>query len=133
MILESVTIAVACNKVTRKRFLKPNTIGLNHSAGYTGNVNYNNEANMWFVYREQTDGSTIMHDRKGGEYRTPELHRLSVDGFCSRKRNVDESIVYLRHRHTCLTFRNVNTIGGATLAARYEQSIARLQRKTIAG
>jgi len=31
--LESVIIVSACNKVTRKRFLKPNTIGLIPSAG----------------------------------------------------------------------------------------------------
>jgi len=50
--LQSVTIASACNKLMRKRFLKPNTIGLIPSGGYTGNVNYNNKAIMWLVYRE---------------------------------------------------------------------------------
>ena len=41
--LESVIRASACNKVMRKRFLKPNTIGLIPSGGYTGNVNYSNK------------------------------------------------------------------------------------------
>jgi len=59
--LESVTIASACIKVLRKRFLKPNTIGLIPSGGYTGNVNYSNKAIMWLVYQEQTDGCTIRH------------------------------------------------------------------------
>ena len=51
--LESVIIASACNKVMRKMFLKPNTIGLIPSDGYTGNFNYSNQAIMWLVYREQ--------------------------------------------------------------------------------
>ena len=36
--LEAITIAALCNKVLRKRFLKPNTIGLNPKGGYTANV-----------------------------------------------------------------------------------------------
>ena len=48
--LESVTNTSACNKVMRKRFLKPNTIGIIPSGGYTGNVNYSDKANMWLVY-----------------------------------------------------------------------------------
>ena len=47
--LESVTIASTCNKVLRKRFLKPNTITLIPS-GNSGNVNYINK--VWLVYRE---------------------------------------------------------------------------------
>ena len=37
--LEAITIAFACNKVLRKRFLKPDTIGLIPTGGYIGNVN----------------------------------------------------------------------------------------------
>ena len=70
--LESVTIASACNKVMRKRLLKPKTIGLIPWGGYTGNVNYSNKAIMWLVYREQTDGFTIRHARNGREYRPPD-------------------------------------------------------------
>jgi len=57
--LEFVTIASACNKLLRKRFLKHNTIRLIPSGGFTGNMNYSNKALMWLVYREQTDGFTI--------------------------------------------------------------------------
>jgi hypothetical protein len=35
--LESVTIASACNKVLRKKFFKPETIGLIPLGGYTAN------------------------------------------------------------------------------------------------
>jgi len=59
LFLEPITIASACNKVFCKRLLKPDTIGLIPSGGYSGNVNYSNKAMMWLVYRERTDGSHI--------------------------------------------------------------------------
>jgi hypothetical protein len=65
--LESITIASACNRVLRKRFLKPATIGLVPTGGYTGNVNYSKKALMWLVYREQTDGCKILHGGNGRE------------------------------------------------------------------
>jgi hypothetical protein len=52
---ESVTIAPACNKLLRKMFLKPDTIGLIPTGGYTGNFKYSKKTMMWLVYREQTD------------------------------------------------------------------------------
>ena len=61
----SVTIAAACNKVLGKLFLKPGTIGLIPSGGYSGNVNYSKKALMWLVYREHLDGCRIMHGRNG--------------------------------------------------------------------
>ena len=48
--LESVTITPACNKVMRKRFPKPNMIGLIPAGGYTDNVNYSNKAIMRLVF-----------------------------------------------------------------------------------
>jgi hypothetical protein len=37
--IESISIASACNKVLRRRFLKPDTIGLIPAGGYMGNIN----------------------------------------------------------------------------------------------
>jgi len=91
--IESVTIASACNKVLRKRFLKPNTICLIPPGGYTGNVNYSNKAIMWLVYREQTDGCTILHARNGREYRPPEIPNLSVDGLYAERELCTSSLV----------------------------------------
>jgi len=48
--LESCTIASACNKVYRKRFLKPETIGLIPSGGYSCNRNYSKRALMWILH-----------------------------------------------------------------------------------
>jgi hypothetical protein len=53
--LESCTIASACNKVLRKRFLKPETVGLIPSGGYTCNRIYNKNALMWILNMEQVD------------------------------------------------------------------------------
>ena len=45
--LESYTIASACMKVLRKRFLKPETVGLIPiGGGYSGNQNYSAKALM---------------------------------------------------------------------------------------
>ena len=128
--LESVKIALACNKEMRKRILKPNTICLIPTGRYTGNVNYSNKGVMWQVYREENDVCKIRDARNGPEYRLPELPRLSVDGFCAETRTVYEFFGCLYHGHTCLSFRDVTTLGGDTLAQRYEQTMARLQRIT---
>ena len=42
--LESLTIASACNKVLRRTFLKPGTIGLIRKGGYTCNNKYREKA-----------------------------------------------------------------------------------------
>jgi len=70
--LETVTIASACNKVLRKKFLKPETIGLIPAGGYSANSKYSKKALMWLLHMEQADGCQIQHARNGREYR-PEL------------------------------------------------------------
>ena len=61
----SITIASACNKVLRKRFLKPDTIGLIPTGGYTFNNRYSKKALMWLLQMEETDGVQITHCRNG--------------------------------------------------------------------
>ena len=90
---ESVTIASACNKVLHKLFLKPDTIGLIPTGGYSGNVNHGKKAMMWLVYGEQLDSCRIMHGRNGREFRLPKLPRLSVDGFCEETNTVYELLL----------------------------------------
>jgi len=51
--LEELTIASACNKMLRKKFLKPETIGLIPSGGYSAN---NKKALIWLLHMKQTDG-----------------------------------------------------------------------------
>jgi len=78
--VESITIAYACNKVLRKRFLKPDTIGLFPTGGYTCNNRYSKKALIWLLHLVETDGVQIMHCRNGREYRLPELTNFRVDG-----------------------------------------------------
>ena len=63
--LESFTIASAFNKVLRNWFLKPDTIGLILSGGYSCNNNYSKEALMWLLDVEQTEGCRMRHARNG--------------------------------------------------------------------
>jgi hypothetical protein len=126
--IASITIASAYNKVLRRRFLKPDYIGLIPAGGYTGNINYSKKAIMWLVYREKVDGCTIMHGRNWRE-----LPRLSVDGFCLETKTVYEFFGCYFHGHTCLQNKDIATMGGDTLAQRYEQTMARLEQITNAG
>jgi len=73
VIVESITMESACNKFLRKRFLKPDMIGLIPSGGYTCNNRYSKKALMWLLHMEVTDGLQIVHCRKGQEYRLPEF------------------------------------------------------------
>jgi len=89
--LESCTVAAACNKVLRKRFLKPETIGLIPAGGYGCYQNNSKKAFMWLLHMEAcTDGCKILHARNGREYRLPELPRFSVDDYCAETRTVYE-------------------------------------------
>jgi len=88
---------------------------------------------MWLVYGEKPDGCKILHRRNGGEYRLPELSRLSVDGFCQEIGKVYEFFSCYVQGHTCLPFHDVTTTCRDTLAKRYEHTMARLEQITTAG
>ena len=112
----------------RKRFLKPNQIGLIPTGGYSCKVNQNKKALMWLVHRERTDGCRISPGHNGREFRLPELPNLSVDGYCHDTRKVYEFHGCYWHGHTCLPFRDVATLHKDTLSERYEQTMAILER-----
>ena len=88
--LESCTIASTYNKVFRKSFLKPETIGLIPSGGYSCNRNYSKKALMWILHLQEEGKCKILHARNGREYRLPELPQFSGDGYCSETRTVFE-------------------------------------------
>ena len=131
--LEALTIASACSKVLRKRFLKPETIGLIPAGGYSCNNNYSKKALVWLLHMEQTDGCKIMHARKGREYRLPELPNFSVDRYSAETRTVYEFFGCYYHGHMCQPFRDVCTTSGEILVDRYERALARFQQITQAG
>jgi len=117
-----------------KKFLKPDTIGVIPTGGYTGNDNCGRKSLMWMVYREKTDGGRkIMYVRNGREYRLPELHHYSVDGFCQETRSVYEFLGCYYHGHAYHPYRDVTTILGVTLAERYMGTMKRIEEITRAG
>jgi hypothetical protein len=123
--VEAIIISSACNKLLRKRILKPDTIGIIPAGGYTGNVNYSKKAIMWLLRKGQTVGNKILHARTGRQFRLPELPHLSVDGYCAETKTVYEFLGCFWHGHTCLPFRDVPTMGGDTLCERYEKTMAK--------
>ena len=88
--LESITIVSACNKVLRKRFLKPDTIGLYPTGTNTCYNRYSKKDLMWLLHMEEACGVQIMHDCNGLEYRPPELPRFSVDAYCPQTKTIYE-------------------------------------------
>ena len=128
--LESITIASACNKVLRRRFLQPNTIGLIPTGGYTCNKSYSKKAMMWLLHMEETDGVKIMHGRNGREYKVPELPQFSVDGYCPETRTIYEFFGCYFYGRTCQPFRYVITTSGDTVAEQYERTMSRLEQIT---
>jgi hypothetical protein len=126
--LESVTIASACNKVLRMKFLKPKTVGLIPTGGYSANNRYSKKALMWLLHKEQTDGCRIQHARNGCEYRPPELAQYSVDGCCAETRTVYEFLSCYYHGSNCQRFRNVKKLRGDTWAERCEQTVTRIEQ-----
>jgi hypothetical protein len=129
---ESFTIASACNKL-RYLVLKPDTIGLIPTGGYTGNFNYSKKAIMRLVYRETTYGCHILHGINGREYTLPELPNLSVDGFCAETKTVFAFNGCYLHGHTRQPFHDITTVAGDTLAECYEMTMAQLAQITQSG
>ena len=121
-------------KVLRKRFLKPETVGLiPKGGGYSCNQNYSEKALMWILHMEQTDGCTIMHARNGREFRLLELPRYSVDGYCAETRTVYEFLGCFWHGCKCQPMRDHKTLDEDTLAERYEKTMARIEQIAAAG
>jgi hypothetical protein len=120
-------------RMLRKLFLKPFTIGLIPTGGYSCNKNYSKKALMWLLHMQQVDNCHIMHARNGREYRLPELPNFNVDGYCEETRTVYEFLNCYFHGHTCQPFRDVPTMGKKTLTQRYERTVTRIEQITQAG
>jgi len=131
--IESIRIAFACNKFLRKRFLQPETIGLNATGGYMCNNKYSKKAMIWLMHMEQTNGVKIKHVRNGRVYRLPELPNFGADGYFPEENTIYEFFGCYWHGYTCHPFRNVATLSGDNLAQRYERTMSRLEQITRTG
>jgi len=129
--LESCTIASTCNKVLRKRFLKPETIGLIPSGGYSCNRNYSKKAVMWIWNRRTTAQYNMLETVENSDF--PELPRYGVHGYCSETRTVIQFWGCFYHGHSCQPFRDLTTMSDDTLAERYERTMLRIEQITKAG
>ena len=96
----SITIASACSKVFRTIFLKPETIGLIPSSGYTPDHKQSRMALEWLCHLNETLTSRryrpIQHKANGGEIQLEGIGK--VDGFQeSNNPTLYKSIVYEFH------------------------------------
>jgi len=66
--VEAITIASACKKVLRKRFLQPDTIGLIPTGECTCNNRYSKKALMWLLHMERR---TVATGVKTGSWNYP--------------------------------------------------------------
>ena len=74
------TIASACSYLYRKKFLKPNTIGILPPTGYRrADNNHSLKAVEWLLKCEREIGREIIHAGRAREYKLPE--GFLVDGY----------------------------------------------------
>ncbi|XP_031342339.1 uncharacterized protein LOC116170237 [Photinus pyralis] len=85
--IDSVTLPGACNKIFRRNFLKPNTIGLIPKGGYRFRDNQSVIATRWLLLEERSRGINIIHSAKKKEAR---IGGVEVDGYCAETNEVFE-------------------------------------------
>ncbi|CAH0546857.1 unnamed protein product [Brassicogethes aeneus] len=85
---EATTIASVCNKVFRRNFLQPETIGIIPVNGYRRADNQSEIALKWLFWKEASHPGKIIHAGNGREVRLKE--NILVDGFCEATNTVFE-------------------------------------------
>lgn len=76
---EAITIPGACNKLFRRQFLKPNTMGVIPKNGYRATDVQSKIATQWLIYEETARGIDIQHSVK---QRETKIDGIKVDGYC---------------------------------------------------
>lgn len=131
---EACTIASACNKVFRRNFLKPNTIGIIPKGGYRKRDNQSKVALQWLIWSEHSRQIKIQHAAKGQE---AILHGLKVDGFCQDTNQVFEFQGCYWHGCTiCFKHQRDEPLPdnpSETLNTRYESTITKIERLRFFG
>ncbi|KAJ8953532.1 hypothetical protein NQ317_000050 [Molorchus minor] len=126
---EACTIASACNKVFRRNFLEPNTIGIIPKNGYRWRENQSKIAIQWLVWEEKKRNINIIHAAKQKEI---VVQGVKVDGFCSETKLVFEFHgCYYHGCSYCFKFnRNEPTHenGTETMNSRLESTVAKMER-----
>ena len=124
--LHSFTIASACNKVYRHRFLKPNTIGIVPLGGYRVKIRQSNMAFRWLHYLEKIHQIQIEHGRSSGERNVCGYY---VDGFYNNTVYEFHGCLY----HGCVKCYKkrelLNPINSFSMETLYQKTLKK--RKTI--
>lgn len=126
---EACTIASACNRVFRRNFLRPNTIGIIPKNGYRWRDNQSIIATQWLVWEEKQRHIYIQHAAKQMEAR---VHGVKVDGFCLETNQIFE--FYGCYFHACpCCFKHgrndpLHEDPSETLNLRYEATMAKTDR-----
>lgn len=79
---EACTVASTCNKVFRRNFLEPNTIGIIPKGGYRFKDNQSKIALQWLIWEEYQRGIEIQHAARGKE---AIVAGVKVDGLCNNQ------------------------------------------------
>lgn len=125
---EACTIASACNKLFRKRFLKKNTIGIIPRNGYRMADNQSLKAIKWLALQERREGIKIIHAGRGREIR---LHTGNlVDGYYEDSVSGEKKVYqfYGCYYHCCAkcypTGRTREFRPGESIDACYERTLS---------
>ncbi|KAJ8915407.1 hypothetical protein NQ315_008296 [Exocentrus adspersus] len=126
---EACTIASTCNKVYRRNFLQPNTIGIIPKGGYRWRDNQSKVAIQWLVWMEKEQNINIVCAAKQQEAR---VAGVKVDGYCAETNQVFE--FHGCYYHGCpACFKNsrdepLRDDPTQTLNTRYEATVAKTER-----
>jgi hypothetical protein len=131
--LAYITLAGLCHAIFKACFLKPNTIALVPSSGYS-NHKYSKRAVEWLEYLRQTTAPGIKHvgNSNNGEYK---IGKYRVDGFDPQTKTIYEFYGCFFHGHAkCVeNMFELNPVTHITFQGLYEQTILREKQLSALG
>ena len=126
---EATTIASTCNKVFRRNFIKPDTIGIIPKNGYRWLNQQSKIAIQWLIWTENQKKINILHAAKGQE---AVLHGVKVDGFCAESNEIFEFHGCYYHGCTeCYKFGRNDPLfedPSLTINLRYEATVSKSEK-----
>ncbi|XP_074026164.1 uncharacterized protein [Leptinotarsa decemlineata] len=126
---EAITLPGTCNKIFRRNFLKPNTIGLIPKNGYRWCDNQSKIAVQWLLWEERQRGIEIQHAGRGSE---ASIFNMKVNGFCEKTKQIFEFHgCYFHGCPKCIKYkRNDHTFEDptVTIEMRFEATLAKTAR-----
>ncbi|CAH1104349.1 unnamed protein product [Psylliodes chrysocephalus] len=132
--LEATTIASSCNKVFRRNFLKPNTIGIIPKRGYRWQDNQSTIAIRWLIWEGKQRNINIQHAANGKEAR---IAGVKVDGYSEETRQIFEfEGCYYHGCPQCFTHQRDVPLPDSpteTMNLRYEATVAKKERLRFLG